>query len=153
MNKKIILSLGTSVLVVSSLLAYSPYSGMKQENASSCKQGKMMKHQKHGMGHGLIKMFKKLDLSDAQKIEIRAIVKKSMQDMPNPHTAFSDDSFDKAEFVKLAQQRKEGRVEQKAELIEKVYNVLTSAQKKDFKTMLDMRELMKKNHRMQKSCS
>lgn len=153
MNTKIILGLGTSVLVVTSLLAFSPCSNMKQGNGYSCKQQKMMKQNKQGRGYGLIQMFKKLDLSDSQREEVRTIVRDSMKDMPNPHSAFSDDSFDKEQFVKLAKQRRDTRVEHKAELIEKVYKVLNDAQKKDLKTMLDMRDMMKKNAKMGKSCA
>lgn len=149
MKTKIILSLGTSVLLASSLLAFPPQSNMKQGDASYCKQNKMMKQgQGQGRGHGLIKMFKKLDLSDEQRTEIRSIIKDSMKSMPNPHTAFSDNSFNKEQFVKLAKQKRDNRVEHRAELIEKVYNVLNNSQKKDFKTMLDMRDIMKKNQKM-----
>ena len=153
MNTKLIISLGTTVLVASSLLAFSPCSNMKQGNGTSCKQQKMMKGQNQGRGHGLMQMFKKLDLSDAQRTEIRAIVKTSMQNMPNPHTAFSNDSFDKEQFVKLAKQRRDNRVEHRAEIIEKVYKVLNSSQKKDLKTMLDMKDIMKKGQMMKRSCS
>ncbi|MFT5662305.1 MAG: protein CpxP [Sulfurimonas sp.] len=153
MNTKLIISLGTTALVASSLLAFSPCSNMKQGNGSSCKQQKMMQSQNQGRGYGLMQMFKKLDLSDAQKTEIRAIVKISMQNIPNPHTAFSDDSFDKEQFVKLAKQRRANRVENKAEIIEKAYKVLTSSQKKDLKTMLDMKDMMKKSQMMKGSCS
>lgn len=150
MNTKIILGLGTSVLLASSLLAFSPQSDMKQGNKSSCKQHKMMKHQEQGQDrkHGLVKMFTKLDLSDEQRTEIRAIIKDSMKNRVNPHTAFSDSSFNKEEFVKLAKQKRDNRVEHRAEVIEKVYNVLNNSQKKDFKTMLDMRDIMKKNQKM-----
>lgn len=152
MNTKIILGLGTSVLLASSLLAYSPQSNMKQGDGSSCKQNKMIKQQKHGKskGHGIVKMFMKLDLSDEQRKEIRGIMKDSMTNMPNPHTAFSDSNFDKEQFVKLAKQKRENKIERRAEVIEKIYNVLNSSQKKDFKTMLDMQEIMKKSHKMRK---
>lgn len=150
MNTKIILGLGTSVLLASSLLAYSPQSNMKQGDGSSCKQHKMMKHQKQGQarGHGLMNMFMKLDLSDEQKTQIRTIVKDNMKTMPNPHAAFSDESFNKEQFVKLAKQKRDAKIERRAELIEKVYGVLNSSQKKDLKTMLDMRDMMKKNKKM-----
>ncbi|WP_324170647.1 Spy/CpxP family protein refolding chaperone [Sulfurimonas sp.] len=152
MNKTIIISLGTSVLLVSSLLAISAQSNMKQGNGFTCKQHKMMKQgMNHKRGHGLVKMFMKLDLSDKQRTQIRSIIKDNMKSMPNPKTAFSNTGFNKEQFVKLANQKRDNKVERKAELIEKVYNVLNSSQKKDFKTMLDMRDIMKKNYIMQKS--
>jgi len=150
MNTKIILGLGTSVLLASSLLAFSPQSNMNQRDGSSCKQHKMMKHQKQGQarGHGLMNMFSKLDLSDEQRTEIRSIVKDSMKNRVNSLTAFSDSGFNKEQFVKLEKQKRDNRIERRAEVLEKVYGVLNSSQKKDFKTMLDMRDIMKKNQKM-----
>ena len=153
MNTKIILSLGTTVLLASSLLAFSPCSDKGEGKGSSCKENKMMKHHKDGRGHGLIRMFKKLDLSDAQRTEIRSIVKTSMQNKANPHTAFSEDSFNKEEFIKLAKQKRDNKIEHRAAMIEKVYKVLNSSQKKDLKTMLDMKDIMKKSHKTKRSCS
>jgi len=152
MNKKIILSLGASALIVSSLLAFSPGSCKQQKDGSSCQKHKMMKHHKQDRGHGIVKMFMQLDLSDEQKKEIRTIVKTSMDEMPKPSAAFSDTSFNKEEFIKISNERRAKKVEQRANLIEKVYSVLNPAQKKDLKTMLEMKELMKKNSKMRKQC-
>ncbi|MCW8896130.1 Spy/CpxP family protein refolding chaperone [Sulfurimonas sp.] len=145
MNTKIILSLGATALLASSLLAFSPQSGKGQGNNAGCNQQKMMKGQGHRGNKGLVKMFMKLDLSDKQRAEVKAIVKASMESMPKPHSAFSDDSFDKKAFIKLAKEKRDGKIKRRAEMIEKIYKVLDSSQKKDFKTMLDMRQLMKKN--------
>lgn len=153
MNKKIILSLGTTVLLASSLLAFSSQSNMKQGNGSSCKQQKMMKQHKQSKGHGLVKMFKKLDLSAEQRTQMRTIIKDNMKNMPNPRTAFSNNSFDKKLFVKLTKERRDNKIENRAKIIEKVYNILNSSQKKDLKTMLDMKEIMKKNQMMRNSRS
>ena len=162
MNTKIILGLGSSLLLASSLVAISPQSDMgqntfpscKQKNNSTCKQKKMHKqHTKgHKRGNNIVKMFQKLNLSDEQRTQIRTIVEDNMKDMPNPHSSFSDTNFNKDEFIKLAKQKKENALQRKAELIEKVYSVLSKSQKKDFKTMLDMRDIMQKNKKMRKSC-
>lgn len=147
MNKKIILSLGATALLVSTLLAMSPQSGMKQGNGPSCDQHKMMKGSKseRRQGHNMVRMFMKLDLTDAQRTEIRTIMKNSMKNMPKPNSAFTDTSFDKEAYIKLATQRKNGKIEHKAQMIEDMYTVLTSVQKKDFKTMLDMKDIMRKH--------
>ena len=145
MNTKIILSLAATALISSSLLA-SSHSNMKQGEGSSCKQHKMMKHHKQGKRGELVSKFMKLDLSSEQRTQIRALIKDSRKNTPNPYTAFSDDSFDKAKFLKLAQQRKDARAQHKAELIEKIYKLLDSTQKKNFKTILDMQEIMKNKH-------
>jgi Spy/CpxP family protein refolding chaperone len=150
MNTKIILSLGATVLLASSLLAFSPQSGMGQGNHAGCKQQKMMKGQSHHRANKMVKMFMKLDLSNKQRTEVKAIVKNSMNNMPNPRDAFTDTSFDKKKFVNLAKQRRDSRIERKAQMIEKIYTVLNASQKKDFKTMLDMREIKRKNMMLNK---
>ena len=145
MNTKIILSLGATALLASSLLAFSPQGGMGQGNNPACNQQKMMKGQNNRGNNGFVRMFMKLNLSDKQRAEVRAIVKESMDSMPNPHNAFTDDTFDKKEFIKLAKEKRDAKIERRAQVIEKVYKVLDSSQKKDFKTMLDMKQLMRKN--------
>ncbi|WP_415398083.1 Spy/CpxP family protein refolding chaperone [Sulfurimonas sp. CS5] len=151
MNKKIILGLTATALLASSLLAFNGQGQMQQGKKIECnKQGKMMKGQAHHNGkHTFIKMVMKLDLTPEQRTKVVAIVKKSKTGMPNPHDAFTDTAFDKKEFIKLAKERRDGRIEVRADMIEKIYTVLNSAQKKDLKTMLDMRDIMKKN-RMKK---
>ena len=145
MNKKIILSLTTTALLATSLLAFNGQSGMKQ--------GKMMQSQKHRGGFSLIKLVMKLDLSDKQRTEIQAIIKESMQNLSNPNNAFTDSSFNKELFIKLAQKRRDTKIEHKADRIEKIYAVLNSSQKKDLKTMLDMKDIMKKNMMGSKNCN
>ncbi|QFR49824.1 hypothetical protein FJR48_08835 [Sulfurimonas lithotrophica] len=144
MNKKIILGLTVSTLLASSLLAY-PQGGMQQKNQQTCMKSKMMKHKKGRGGHMFISTVMKLDLSTEQRTKIRDIVKKSMLEAPNPHNAFSDTSFNKDKFIKLAKERRDSKIERKADMIEKVYALLDASQKKDLKTMLDMKDIMKKN--------
>nr|WP_321266114.1 Spy/CpxP family protein refolding chaperone [uncultured Sulfurimonas sp.] len=147
MNKKIILSLTATALMASSLLAYNGQGQMQEGKVGykqSCKQ-KTMKKSRHTKGAPeLMQMFMKLDLSDKQKTEIIEIVKKSMESMPNPNKAFSDKSFDKKEFIKLEKEKRDNKIERKADMLEKIYATLDASQKKDLKTMLDMRDLMKK---------
>lgn len=143
MNKRIILSLTATALLASSLMAYNGQ-GYKHQDKQSCNKSKMHKA-KHDRGGMFRDMIMKLDLSDKQKAEIKEIVKKSMANMPNPHDAFSDNSFDKKEFIKLVNKKRDAKVERRADMIEKIYAVLDASQKKDLKTMLDMRDIMKKN--------
>lgn len=145
MNKKIILSLGATALLASSLLAFNPQGNMEGGNNSGCNQHKMMKGQGHRGSHSMMRMFMKLNLSDKQKAEVKAIVKESRDSMPNPHSSFSDSDFDKKEFIKLTKAKRDAKIERRADMIEKVYNVLDASQKKDLKTMLDMKQLMRKN--------
>jgi len=146
MNKKIILGLAATALLASSLFAFNAQGQMQKGNNIGCKQGKMMKGKQHSRGeHMFMKTVMKLDLTPEQRTEIIAIVKKSMTNVPNPHDAFTDKSFDKKEFIKLANERRDAKIEARASMIEKIYAVLNASQKKDLKTMLDMRDIMKKN--------
>lgn len=148
MTKKMIISLGATALLATTLMAFSPQGGMgkgKGCDSSSCNQEKMMNGQGHKKGFGFMRMVKKLDLSDEQRAEIRGIVKKARASMPNPHSAFTDSSFDKKAFIELAKAKRDGKLERRAEIIEKVYAVLNDSQKKDLRTMLDMKAIMQKN--------
>lgn len=149
MNKKIILGLGVSLLVASSLLAFNPQSSKQNSNATrgNFKSGmhhKMMKKGMHGQKGAFVKMVLNLDLNDKQRTQIKEIIMASMKDMPNPSDAFTDANFDKEKFIKLAKQKRDAKVERKAKMMAKVYNVLNSSQKKDLKTMINMKNLMKK---------
>ena len=145
MNKKIILSLGATALLATSLLAFSPQGGMKQGKQVDCQQGKMMQGQNQKNGFKFMKMFMSLDLSDEQRTKIRTIVKNTRENMSNPHDAFTDSSFDKKVFIKLANEKRDGKIERKAEIIEKVYAVLNSSQKKELRVLLDRKARMQKN--------
>ncbi len=133
MNKKIILGLAATALLTSSLLAFNAQ-GQMQHSKQGCNQGKMMKGQQHRKGnHMFIKRVMKLDLTADQKTKVISIVKDSMKNTPNPQDAFSDTAFDKKEFIKLAKEKRNGRIEARADMIEKVYAVLDASQKKRFK--------------------
>jgi Spy/CpxP family protein refolding chaperone len=152
MNKKIILGLTATALLATSLLAFDGRAQMHQKNNAGCKQGKMMRGGHEAGRHMFVKMIMKLELSDEQRTKIKAIVKKTMQSLPNPKDAFSDSSFDKKAFIKLSKEKRDSKIERKAQMIEDIYAVLNSSQKKDFKTMLDMKEIMKKSKMNSKHC-
>jgi protein CpxP len=153
MNKKIILSLTATALLATSLLAFNGQGQMQQGNNQGCKQGKMMQGQMGKRGPMFMHMIMKLDLSDKQRADIKAIAKKSMQNMPNPHDAFTDATFDKEKFVKLANERRDSKAQTKADMIEEIYAILDSSQKKDLKTMLDMKDMMKKKMMLNSNCN
>lgn len=146
MNRKIILGLTTAVLLATSAMAYDGHKKKcdGSKNFKSCNKSCNMKN-RQGDSQMFVRMMMKLDLTEKQRAEVISIVKDSKQNMVNPSKAFSDSSFDKKEFIKLAKQNREARLERKADTLEKVYKVLNSSQKKDLRTMLDMREVMKKS--------
>jgi len=109
----------------------------------------MMHHKgKPGMHHDM--MFKDLNLTDAQKTQIRDIMKSQRDQMKRPsveerramHDIIASDSFDKAkaqaQVDKMAQQNK-ARMLAHMETQNKIYNILTPEQKKQFDANFEKR--------------
>lgn len=136
MNKKIIVSVSAIALVTSSLLAFNPAPKM---DFHKCQQ-----HKVREMRGDILRLFRELDLSKSQRESIREIMKQSFQKRVNPTDAFTESSFDKQKYIKLSQKRREMQIEQKAEIIEKIYNLLSATQKKDLRTILDMQKIKRK---------
>ena len=102
----------------------------------------MMHHKGPGM-HNEMMMFKDLNLTDAQKQQIRDIRKSERDKMKRPpleerramHDIIASDSFDKAkaeaQIDKMAEQHK-ARMLAHLETQNKIYNILTPEQKKQF---------------------
>lgn len=113
-------------------------------------EGKMMMHHKGkpGMHHDM--MFKDLNLTDAQKQQVRDIMKSQREQMKRPpleerramHDIIASDSFDKAkaeaQIDKMAEQHKAGMLA-RMETQNKIYNILTPEQKKQFNANFEKR--------------
>ena len=112
-------------------------------------EGKMMHHKgKPGMHHDM--MFKDLNLTDAQKQQVRDIMKSQRDQMKRPpleerramHDIIASDSFDKAkaeaQIDKMAEQHK-ARMLAHMETQNKLYNILTPEQKKQFNANFEKR--------------
>ncbi|OON41275.1 ATP-independent periplasmic protein-refolding chaperone [Izhakiella australiensis] len=102
----------------------------------------MMHKGPHHGAHGMW-MFKNLNLTDAQKQQMRTIMKDAHKDMPRPsleqrremHSIIATDSFDAAKAQAQADKvsaADKGRVLKMMETQNKLYNVLTAEQKKQF---------------------
>ncbi|MFW0765652.1 ATP-independent periplasmic protein-refolding chaperone Spy [Trabulsiella odontotermitis] len=112
--------------------------------------GKMMMHHKGkpGMHHDM--MFQGLNLTDAQKQQIRDIMKSQRDNMKRPslderremHNLIASDSFDKAkaeaQINKMAEQHK-AMMLSRMETQNKIYNILTPDQKKTFNANFEKR--------------
>ncbi|MEH0885612.1 ATP-independent periplasmic protein-refolding chaperone Spy [Enterobacter sp. UNJFSC 003] len=118
--------------------------------AAAPSEGKMMMHHKGkpGMHHDM--MFKDLNLTDAQKQQVRDIMKSQRDQMKRPpleerramHDIIASDSFDKAkaeaQIDKMAEQHKAGMLA-RMETQNKIYNILTPEQKKQFNANFEKR--------------
>ena len=145
MNKKIILGITTSMLLASSVFAFNGQENMKKGYYQNNAHHKMMKKNSNNKKKNkIIQMVTMLDLSDDQKVKIRKIMKNSMNETVSPLSAFTVDSFDKMKFIKLVEEKRDNKIKRKANVIAKVYGVLTSPQKKDLKTIMNMKEIKRK---------
>lgn len=132
MNTKILFS---GLVLATSLFAW--------DGAHS--KDKMMAHHEeftckaHMHQHGFLAQFSKLNLSREQKEQMHTIMREQMQKMPHVSDAFSENRFDKELFMKLEQQKHDQMLQNRADTIEKIYNILSDAQKKEFKEMIDKR--------------
>ncbi|EDR7672495.1 ATP-independent periplasmic protein-refolding chaperone [Salmonella enterica subsp. enterica serovar Oslo] len=109
----------------------------------------MMQHKgKFGPHHDM--MFKNLNLTDAQKQQIRDIMKAQREQMKRPlleerramHDIIASDTFDKAkaeaQITKIEAQRKANMLAH-METQNKIYNVLTPEQKKQYNANFEKR--------------
>ncbi|EHI5153278.1 ATP-independent periplasmic protein-refolding chaperone, partial [Salmonella enterica] len=109
----------------------------------------MMQHKgKFGPHHDM--MFKNLNLTDAQKQQIRDIMKAQREQMKRPlleerramHDIIASDTFDKAkaeaQITKMEAQRKANMLAH-METQNKIYNVLTPEQKKQYNANFEKR--------------
>ncbi|EBJ1187967.1 ATP-independent periplasmic protein-refolding chaperone [Salmonella enterica subsp. enterica serovar Typhimurium] len=109
----------------------------------------MMQHKgKFGPHHDM--MFKNLNLTDAQKQQIRDIMKAQREQMKRPlleerramHDIIASDTFDKAkaeaQITKMEAQRKANMLAH-METRNKIYNVLTPEQKKQYNANFEKR--------------
>ncbi|ESM81856.1 ATP-independent periplasmic protein-refolding chaperone Spy [Enterobacter roggenkampii] len=121
--------------------------------AAAPAEGKMMMHHKGPGMHNEMMMFKDLNLTDAQKQQIRDIRKSERDQMKRTpleerramHDIIASDSFDsfdkakaEAQIDKMAEQHK-ARMLAHLETQNKIYNILTPEQKKQFNANFEKR--------------
>ena len=117
--------------------------------ATTQTDSKPMMHHKGMPGHHDM-MFKDLNLTDAQKQQIREIMKGQRDQMKRPpleerramHDIIASDTFDKvkaeAQIAKMEEQRKANMLAH-METQNKIYNILTPEQKKQFNANFEKR--------------
>ncbi|PHR70762.1 MAG: hypothetical protein COA66_10970 [Arcobacter sp.] len=132
MKKRIITGMLISAVLASSVFAGSMHK--KDDNhKGNFKKYHMMKQ---GKKMPFFSTLREVYLSSQQKDEIKKImaghkIKASTND------AFTSTSFDKSKYISLVKAKKENMLEERANLIEKVYAVLNTKQKEELKKRLD----------------
>ncbi|EFP7895863.1 ATP-independent periplasmic protein-refolding chaperone [Shigella boydii] len=119
-------------------------------HAAAPADAKQMMHHKGKFGPHQDMMFKDLNLTDAQKQQIREIMKGQRDQMKRPpleerramHDIIVSDTFDKAkaeaQIAKMEEQRKANMLAH-METQNKIYNILTPEQKKQFNANFEKR--------------
>lgn len=137
MKKTLALALGLSLLT--SLYAMpQKHCGKNSCATQQCTmqiKHKKNKHMAYGMKRGrshkdgALMGIMNLDLTQEQKTKIETILKEHKNTAPKMSAAFGKEGFDKALFIKNAEQKNMQKLQRKADLIAKIYATLTPAQK------------------------
>ena len=135
-----------TALFVASTLALGAANLAHAADTTAPVDGKPAMHHKGPKGPHHDMMFKGLNLTDAQKQQIRDIKKgefaQMQQERRSMHEVIASDTFDKAkaeaQIAKMDEQRKAHMLAH-LETQNKIYNVLTPEQKKQFNAIFEKR--------------
>ena len=140
----------TALFVASTLALGAANIAHAADTTAAPAEGKPMMHHKGKPGPHHEMMFKDLNLTDAQKQQVREIMKGQRDQMKRPpveerramHDLIASDSFDKAkaqaQIEKMDAQRK-AQMLTHMETQNKIYNILTPEQKKQFNANFEKR--------------
>jgi len=115
----------------------------KRKGEPTCimEKGKFHKGEKGQRGEGhILGIFKELNLTAEQDEKIKKIVEDSRKNEKTPDEAFTKDGFDKAKYIQIMNEKRDNMLKSQADVIEKVYAVLTSKQKEQLKVLMDLRK-------------
>ena len=145
-------------LILASTLAFCAASAVHAaaDNLTPPPAGSEKAMHKPPMHHGMM-MFKGLNLTDAQKTQIRDIMKESHKDFKRPsleerragHAIIASDTFDRAKAEAQAEKMTADAKERAVAMMEtqnKLYNVLTPEQKKQYNANFEKRLTEKGPH-------
>lgn len=107
--------------------------------------------------HGMEMMFKGLNLTDAQKTQIKTILRDGHKEMKRPsleerradHSIIASDTFDRAKAEAQAEKMTANAKDRALAMMEtqnKIYNVLTPEQKKQYNANFEKRLTEKRPH-------
>lgn len=136
----------TALFVASTLALGAVNLAHAADTTTTPADGKPAMHHKGPRGPHHDMMFKGLNLTDAQKQQIRDIMKSQQEQMQQErrdmHSIIASDTFDKAkaeaQIAKMDDQRKAHMLTH-LETQNKIYNILTADQKKQFNANFEKR--------------
>lgn len=151
MNAKILFGLGSVMLAATVVMAQPPCQnygmqkcGMKKCGASMRPGGYNKMKAAPRMHRGrFIHAVMRLNLSDEQRLKVRELMLQNMKKQVRPYDAFTNKGFDKELFIKLSKEKRDNRIQNKADMIAGVYKLLDDSQKKELKSVLSQRRMMR----------
>lgn len=147
MKRKILVATALTAVLSTGLYAACNGQGMMQKGMNQDQNGNMQKSHKMMMkkGHkgsqkGPMSILRELNLSAEQTQQIVDIKKDMMNKKVTPDVAFTKTGFDKAKFIEIMKQKRDNMIESKAEMIDRVYKVLTPKQKEQFVVLMELKK-------------
>jgi|GEM_PF-1870565 len=137
MKTKILTAIAITGLLTSAVYAQDVMNNSFKDNKT---QMKMMKKNHHKKDYGFKSILRQLNLTAEQKEKIFEIKKEMMKERQSVNVAFTKTSFDKEKFLEIMKQKRENMLESKAEMISKIYAVLTAEQKEQVKVLMDLKK-------------
>ena len=141
-KSKFISGLALSAVLVTGLFAVDKKGEEKRGDFQNCSMQKDGKSQQmhHRGEHGPLGIFKELNLTSEQQTKIEQIIADVRKNEITPDVAFTKDSFDKAKFISIMNERRDNMIKSQAEIMEKSYEILTVKQKEQLKVLMDLRK-------------
>ena len=147
MKTKLLIATALTAVLSTGLYASCNAQGMmkkgmdKGTKSCSMQDGKHMMKKGHHKSHkGPMVLLRQLNLTADQQNQIREIKQDLMKNRVTPDVAFTRNSFDKAKFIEIMKKKRDNKIESKAEMMDRVYKVLTPKQKEQFKVLMDLKK-------------
>ncbi|MBU3015301.1 hypothetical protein KO488_11065 [Poseidonibacter lekithochrous] len=118
-------------LVLAGLLSTSVYASCDMGKNKNSEMNSKSNCKKHMMKKSMpiFKVLRDLNLSKDQRVQVKAIMMESKKNRNSLNTVFTKDSFNKDEFIKRMSEKRQYMIKSKADMIEKVCNILDSIPK------------------------
>lgn len=143
MKTKLLMAVAVTGLLGTGLYAFGGnMQGMQNGNCPLNGSGNpmMMKSDSRMGGFHIMRMLGQLNLTKEQMTKIDEIRDDMLKKRVTVDVAFTKDSFDKDKYIEIMKQKRDNMLESRAEMIDKVYKVLTSKQKEQLKVLIDLRK-------------
>lgn len=156
-SKKVITAATIVAITSTSVFAYCQRDAANSPSQKQMKQGGF--HKSNHKKMGIMPLLSQLNLSSEQQQKIDTIVEQNRPQKVGVASFIKDGAFDKEGYIKAMQDQRDNRFVFRAQMIEKVLEVLNDTQKSDFQTLLKAQEIQmsqkmsKKGMKGDKSCN